>query len=185
MLQTIKFTRRKFLKSGSGALMGTLAGSSVLATLAPSRAWSMSLETFDSPTGEALLMAVRHIFPHASLDDAVYALVVKDLDAAAAGDKDVRSLLESGVKQLNADAGGNWLEANDREQLTALVKQSGGDFFGKLQGTAVVSLYNNELAWAHFGYEGASFDEGGYINRGFQDIDWLPNPPAEASPPKA
>jgi hypothetical protein len=25
-----------------------------------------------------------------------------------------------------------------------------------------------------FGYEGASADKGGYIDRGFNDIDWLP-----------
>ena len=37
-----------------------------------------------------------------------------------------------------------------------------------------VSLYNNKEVWPKFGYEGASADKGGYINRGFNDIDWLP-----------
>jgi hypothetical protein len=27
--------------------------------------------------------------------------------------------------------------------------------------------------WAKFGYEGPSADKGGYISRGFDDIDWL------------
>jgi hypothetical protein len=26
------------------------------------------------------------------------------------------------------------------------------------------------------GYEGPSFDKGGYLNRGFNDLDWLPDP---------
>jgi hypothetical protein len=40
------------------------------------------------------------------------------------------------------------------------------------------------MAWAHFGYEGSSFEKGGYINRGFQDLNWLPEPPHSASPIK-
>ena len=35
-------------------------------------------------------------------------------------------------------------------------------------------LYNNPQVWQAFGFEGASFDEGGYIMRGFEDLGWLP-----------
>ena len=64
-------------------------------------------------------------------------------------------------------------------------KTVGTDFFEKIRGTSVVSLYNNEMAWAHFGYEGSSYEMGGYFDRGFQDLDWLPDPDADASPAKA
>ena len=47
-------------------------------------------------------------------------------------------------------------------------------FFQKLRGDLLVTLYNNKEVWPKFGYEGASADKGGYINRGFNDIDWLP-----------
>ena len=47
-------------------------------------------------------------------------------------------------------------------------------FFGRLRGDLVVSLYNQKEVWPIFGYEGASYDKGGYIERGFNDIDWLP-----------
>ena len=43
-----------------------------------------------------------------------------------------------------------------------------------MRSTLVVSLYNQKDLWAKFGYEGSSADKGGYINRGFSDIDWLP-----------
>jgi hypothetical protein len=39
------------------------------------------------------------------------------------------------------------------------------------------------MAYAVFGYPGASWDKGGYITRGFQDLSWLPAPPADVSPP--
>ena len=32
------------------------------------------------------------------------------------------------------------------------------------------------------GYEGTSFDKGGYVNRGFNDLDWLPEPRIEEHP---
>ena len=70
-----------------------------------------------------------------------------------------------------------------RENL--VIKMAGTDFFEKIRGTSVVSLYNNEMAWAHFGYEGASYEMGGYFDRGFQDLDWLPDPDSDASPAKA
>jgi hypothetical protein len=33
--------------------------------------------------------------------------------------------------------------------------------------------------WAALGYEGSSYDKGGYINRGFNDLNWLPEPRIE------
>ena len=45
-----------------------------------------------------------------------------------------------------------------------------------VRGVAVVSLYNDPETWALLGYEGSSYEHGGYIDRGFDDLDWLPNP---------
>ena len=76
-------SRREFLQ-GAGVLFGTLwASSGALLALAPSRAWALELKTFGANTGKSLLMLTRNIYPHDKLDDAVYALVVKDLDAEA------------------------------------------------------------------------------------------------------
>ncbi len=36
--------------------------------------------------------------------------------------------------------------------------------------------------WKVFGYEGEAFSQGGYLHRGFNDLNWLPEPPEEASP---
>ena len=35
--------------------------------------------------------------------------------------------------------------------------------------------------WQLIGYEGPSFDQGGYVTRGFDDLDWLPDPQIEYS----
>jgi hypothetical protein len=157
----------------------------MLAAVAPTRTWALSLSTFSESEGDGILKVTRAIFPHDTLDDAVYALVVKDLDAAAAKDASVGTLLRDGLKMLDDKAGGNWASLDYLARENIVTKLYGTDFFEKIRGTSVVSLYNNEMAWAHFGYEGASYDTGGYFDRGFQDLDWLPDPDTEASPPKA
>jgi hypothetical protein len=178
--------RRHFLKAGSGVLMGTLvAGSGVLAALAPSRTWALTLSALNQSEASKVLKVTRAIFPHDTLDDAVYALVVKDIDAAAAKDSSVTTLMRDGLRELDKLASGDWASLDYLARENLVIKMAGTDFFEKIRGTSVVSLYNNEMAWAHFGYEGASYDKGGYFDRGFQDLDWLPDPSADASPAKA
>ena len=177
-------TRRDFIKTSGTMLVGTLAASSgALSMLAPTRTWALELTKLDANSGKVILQVTRHILPHKTLDDAVYALVVKDLDKAAAGDAAVATLLNGGVASLNKQAGGNWLALSQEKQFALVEKMSDTEFFEKIRGTAIVALYNNEMAWAHFGYEGPSWPKGGYLNRGFQDLEWLPTPPADASPP--
>jgi len=178
-------SRRHFLKASSGVLIGTLAaGSGVLATLAPSRTWALSLSVLSESEADRILKVTRAIFPHDTLDDAVYALVVKDLDAAAK-DPDVAALLRDGLKLLNEKADGDWAQLDHLARENIVTKLASTNFFEKIRGTSVVSLYNNEMAWAHFGYEGPSFQKGGYFDRGFQDLEWLADPDADASPAKA
>lgn len=175
-------SRREFL-AGSAMLAGTLwASSSALIALAPGPVWALELQTLDSRTARVLLSVTRQIFPHPVLDDAVYAFVVRDLDVAAAAMPAVRDLLLAGVASLDTVAGGDWFTLTDGDKLTQITALVRNPFFEKVRSTAVVSLYNNELAFAHFGYQGDSFGKGGYLERGFNDLAWLPAPPTTASP---
>jgi hypothetical protein len=177
----IPLTRRELLK-GTGVLMGTLAASSVLSAFAPSRAWALEMQGLDTHQGEVILAFTRQLYPHPTLDNAVYALVVKDLDAKAKADPAVRQQLADGVKQLDAQAGSDWLKRTPSDQAQDVAALAGTPFFNTIRGTAVVSLYANTMAYAHFGY-GASEGDGGYLYKGFNSLSWLPNPPAAASGP--
>jgi len=177
----IALTRREFLK-GAGILTGTLAASSILSALAPSRAWALELKTLTSAQGDALLQMGKVLYPHKGLPDAVYALLVKDLDAAAGKDPKTAQMLGEGVAALDKAAGGSFAAASDAEKLEAVKSLQGTPFFNTVRGECITSLYDNDMAFAHFGYPGPSWDKGGYINRGFNDLKWLPDPPASASP---
>lgn len=172
-------TRRVLLKS-AGLLTGTLALSSVLAGIAPSRAWAVGLDSLSSHQGKVLLAFTRHLYPHPTLDDAVYALAVKDLDEKAEHDHAMQQTLLSGVRELDQIAGGDWLKREPALQLVDVKAMEGSPFFAAVRSNVVVSLYNNDLAFAHFGYGGAA-GQLGYLHKGFNDLTWLPNPPAAAS----
>lgn len=176
-------SRREFLK-GTGVLVGTLwTTSGALLALAPSSVWALEMKSLEEPTGKALLVFTRGILPHAKLDDAVYALVVKDLDAEAAATPATRTLLVEGVAALDQAAGGSFAGLPAAKQSAIVKAMAGTPLFEKVRGKAIVSLYNNELAFVHFGYEGNAFEHGGgYLLRGFNDLKWLPAPPLAASP---
>ena len=126
-----------------------------------------------------LARAARDIYPHDRLADRYYIAAVLPYDDRAATDKVLQALLEDGVAQLDAKSrkrfGRDYIRVGSEEQrvqvLQAVEKTA---FFQKLRGELVVSLYNQKEVWPKFGYEGSSFEHGGYIHRGFDDIDWLP-----------
>ncbi len=177
----LPLARREFLK-GSGILMGTIAAGSVLAALAPSPVWAVELKTLTKAEGETLMKMGRTLYPHKKLSDAVYALLAKDLDAKASGDPAAATQLRDGVAALNKAAGGNFAAASDKKRLQIVKAIEGQPFFATVRGQCITSLYDNDMAFATFGYPGSSWEKGGYITRGFQDLKWLPAPSAAASP---
>jgi hypothetical protein len=179
-MSVIQLTRRRFLRNTGGMLAGTLLfAAGPIALLSPTKSWAVPMQTLDDNQGKTLLAFSRHLYPHKDMEDAVYALVVKDLDAAAAKDPAVKKLLLDGVAELDK---AGWLSKSPEAQLAVVKAMAGKPFFEKVRSTAVVSLYSNDMAYAYFGYGGAEGDAG-YIFRGFNDLTWLPDPPASASGP--
>ena len=177
----LPLVRREFLK-GSGLLFGSLATGTLLATLAPSQAWALELKKLSTAQGQTLMAMGRVLYPHKRLPDAVYALLAKDLDAKAGGDPAVAKLLQDGVEQLNKSAGGDFTKASAAKKEELVRGMESTPFFGAVRGQCITSVYDNDMAYAVFGYPGSAWEKGGYITRGFQDLKWLPAPSKEASP---
>ena len=177
----LPLARREFLK-GTGVLMGTLVAGSVLATLAPSPVWALELKALSKAEGEALMAMGRVLYPHEKLPDAVYALLAKDLDSKAAADAGAAKMLKDGIAALNKAAGGDFGKASAAKKLEIVKAMEGQPFFGTVRGQCITSLYDNDMAYATFGYPGSAWEKGGYITRGFQDLKWLPEPSKAASP---
>ena len=177
----LPLARREFLK-GSGLLFGSLATGTLLAGLAPSTAWALELKKLSTAQGQTLMAMGRTLYPHQKLPDAVYALLAKDLDAKAAGDAGAAKLISEGVAWLNQSAGGDFAKASAPKREEIVRGMEGTPFFGTVRGQCITSLYDNDMAYAVFGYPGSAWEKGGYITRGFQDLKWLPEPSRAASP---
>ena len=100
---------------------------------------------------------------------------MKQHDEAAANDADTLKMLEDGVADLDSRAGdGGYLGMGWEKDRVAILQDIESDgFFQAIRGSLVVGLYNQKAVWPLFGYEGASAHKGGYIDRGFDDIDWV------------
>jgi hypothetical protein len=124
----------------------------------------------------------RRIFPHDRLDDSYYIKAVEDLDAEASSKPASASLIRTGVASLDHSAKEKFATLRADDQVAALKKIQHTPFFEKVRSVEMVTLYNNEQVWKAFGYQGASYRFGGYLHHGFNDLNWLPDPPEEASP---
>ena len=137
-----------------------------------------SLKALDEATAKTLVSVTRAMYPHDRFSDKHYARVVVLLDEKAADDTDMETLLTEGVENLPDVTGGEDFAALDEQkQVEALKKIQDEPFFKAVAGEVVTGLYSQPDVWLYLGYEGPSNDKGGYINRGFNDIDWLDDAP--------
>jgi hypothetical protein len=128
----------------------------------------------DTSTMATITVVARAMYPHEALPDSVYARVGARLAEAAAEDPVTARMVEEGVDALNR--GRPFAGLSAEEKVAELKAIAGSDFFELVRSTAVAEVYADERTWQLVGYEGPSFEKGGYIDRGFDDLDWLPDP---------
>jgi hypothetical protein len=129
---------------------------------------------------ETVAALARTLYPHVALPDSVYARVPAKIDEAAREDAAQAQTVNDGVADLDGRGDQPFVERSAEQQLADAKAIEGSDFFELVRSTAVVEIYSDEQTWKLLGYEGPSFAQGGYINRGFNDLDWLPDPEQEA-----
>jgi hypothetical protein len=172
--KTPKMDRRSFLAS-SGAAALVIAGTAVIC---PTESWGLEAKSLKPETVRTLIKMARDIFPHDRLADKYYANSIKGLDEKCGTDAALKKRLEDGVAALDDSAkkayGTSYVDTGWEHQRVKLLKAIESDpFFQAVKGDLVVSLYKKKDVWPIFGYEGESASKGGYIKRGFNDIDWL------------
>ena len=162
--------RRDFLKQTAIASMILGTGVSMTTPVAAGPLKALSAEE-----GQALLKMARTLFPHDFLGDNYYMNIVNSIDAKAAADAGTKASVQDGVKALDSYGGkfANMDEAS-RTSIAQSVEKTKAGFFGLVYGETVGGLYGNQEIWKVLGFEGSSTEKGGYINRGFNDINWLP-----------
>lgn len=156
----------------AGALVVTGA-----AVMNPGEAWGLEVANLKPDTMRTLIVLARDIYPHDRIPDRNYAIAMKVYETGAS-DPVQKAFVEEGIATLDSLAqakhGVPYADVGWEDQRVAILREvEDSTFFQKVRGGMVVSLYNQEEVWPIFGYEGASADKGGYIDRGFDDISWL------------
>ena len=164
-------TRRALLARATTAGASFVIGTGFLA--ARDAAWATELTALDPQTFATLVQMARDIYPHDHVADEYYVVAVKGYDTPEAAPG-----IEAGIAALNAAAEGkghdSYLGARwERDRVDILRGMEDSAFFQQIRGGLVTGLYNQKAVWPLFGYEGASYEQGGYIERGFNDINWL------------
>lgn len=164
-------TRRALL--GRAVAAGALAVTGIGFIAAPDAAWALEVSVITPEQMATLMQMARDIYPHDQVPDRFYAVAVKGYDAEGAKD-----LVASGVAELDAAAQAqghaNYLSIGwEEDRVKVLQAVEASVFFQTVRAGLVTGLYNQKEVWPIFGYEGESFSQGGYIDRGFDDIDWL------------
>ena len=171
-------SRRVFLRgsAAAAAVLATLEGSRLI--LGSADAWALEMQSFTAEQGDTLLRLLRDIFPHDQLADVFYANALAPLDSAAAADSALQAMLEAGMQDLDARArvagAPSFRELSSeaaRVNICAAIQST--PFFTTVHGTCQIPFYNQAQMWPIFGFEGPSSPLGGYLNRGFNDLDWL------------
>jgi cyanophycinase-like exopeptidase len=134
-----------------------------------------------SPSQAATLVVMaRHLFPHDALGDQYYASAVALLDEQAAEDPQLAAQLVQGVAELDQAMGIPFIKLSSGNQLKVIENLEGTPFFDAVRAATLGALYTNDTVARAFGFEGSSVEYGGYIDRGFDDLGWLPELPDNA-----
>ena len=159
-------TRRKFL-----AAVLTLGGAAATVPFfRSSQAWAES----DADMPFVMVKLARRLFPHEGMADAVYSEVVGQVLVTIASNPATAGLIDGATQVLDSAASGSWFDLGEAEQLEVLQATENDPTVVGLRETVRFVFYENESVWKHIDYPGSSKEYGGYINRGFNDIDWLP-----------
>lgn len=164
-------TRRDLLSRSIAAGASFVVGAGFVASA--DGAWAMESAALKPQTMATLIQMARDIYPHDHIGDQYYAIAVKGYDT-----EEVAPAIEMGIAALDAAAQGkgyaDYLSVGwERDRVDILRGMEESPFFQQIRGGLVTGLYNQKAVWPIFGYEGESYSEGGYMDRGFNDINWL------------
>lgn len=122
---------------------------------------------------QVLFGVLQVAYPHDSFPEGPYQRTAAKVEEAALATPEAAAAMVSGLDALYSSG---FLGLDPAAATDALRTVQTEQFFLLIHATTVVVLYDDREVWQLLGYEGESFAQGGYLTRGFDDLDWLPDP---------
>lgn len=137
----------------------------------------------DADQTALILRMTQDIYPHPDLLDIdVYQAITDGIVKGADDDEANAETLRTGLAQIEEQAtalfGTGYVDIQDADAREGILRQFQNEgFFQGIRWAAYFGIYNNPEIWPKFGYQGSSVEHGGYIERGFSDITFVPQGP--------
>jgi len=167
-----QLTRRIFIKAVGATGVTVYVLWSSPNWVGPRVALAANLTTLNGAQAKQMLAMTRQLFPYDHLGDEYYWVVVESIDKDMASSPELAKRIRDGLAQLDQIAGRDFTALGADRQVEAMKKLEGTPFFSDMLNKTQLYFYNNKAVWPKFGYEGSSWEQGGYINRGFNDVTW-------------
>ncbi len=126
-------------------------------------------------TEKVLSNVAMDLFPHDNFPKHIYDDVARAIMDSMTQSEQIENLVNNGLSKLQeSSAIDKWESLSYSKRRELLVQLQAEPVFRHLLSTAVRVIYQHPDVWELIGYGGSAIEHGGYINRGFDDIDWLP-----------
>ena len=117
---------------------------------------------------------IANWFPLNGVPSIAYKQVADEVWAESESDSEFLQTIANIQQKLDETAGGDWLSSAQVHQREAMAHYENDPWFAAFQFRAHLKFFERKDVWQSIGYQGPSVEQGGYINRGFNDISWLP-----------
>lgn len=139
------------------------------ATLLSCTGFADRAATDGNPNLELLAGVAYDILPYSELSPQLYIKVAQQI--LELKDNNVAAGLQ---KLRDASHNAAWRDVPEAERVAILSSLHDSPFFGVVRANTLQVLLRDPATFAIVGYGGSSIQYGGYIRRGFNDINWLP-----------
>ena len=166
-------SRRKFLGSVGCGVAGTVVATTMIGCATASEDKTSVISMPESGhISQTLLVMAKDIYPHAMLENKYYQKIVDDLA------NQEKTLIGEGIAMLDQLSVEKLVQpfvkvGYEPDRIRILRSLEDGPFFGKVRGALMFGIYDNKDLFHLFGYQGSSWEKGGYIDRGLNELDWL------------
>lgn len=123
---------------------------------------------------DRLVHVITVAFPHRAVPTGPYRRTAEHIVSLVSGNDYQTALLGQGLVGLDALREQPFADLDASDALAVLQSIEHTPFFVLVRSSTVTFMYSDPELWAAVGYEGSSSHLGGYVDRGFDDLDWLP-----------
>lgn len=122
-----------------------------------------------------MLMELAYLLlPIRAREDQVYSEVALHFLHQAQRDPATQQIIQRGLDRFRDYPAQPWLSLLPQQRLDSVARQYDTVFMEMLRWTTHEVVLRDRRVWKQVGYQGSSIEYGGYLHRGFDDIDWLP-----------